>query len=336
MKYINMSGAYLKDSYKDIIKINTIDTDITNIRVDFDMKHIAVLKGYYFKPTSKDEKEVEYANKKQYKGEFTKVLVADTDINVLTEFMERDMYKNIDLTAIIRYSDIEPMLNLIKNEKIKYLRKNKKNFISNLFNKSKKACILFINYEKRERVFEYIEYDSEENEDFFLEYSKKDFVPALMLSKEEVLDINEKIQALKKKDLLCSGDDLFINPRSSYEEVISDEDIELICNTMSRTLYSMNDTIREVKEENKNKEEVEKLINILKEHTIKVLDNDIKSIEFENERTKDIYPSMTFNYITLARHSKNEIDDLFSFLEQKELKNKELLKYKNNVSELVI
>lgn len=336
MKYINMKGAFLKDNYQEVLKINAIDNDITNIHVEFELKDIVVLKGYYFKPTSKDEKEIEYGNKKIYKGKFTQAIVADTDSNALSNFMRRDMYENVDLTSMIRYSDIKPMLDLIKNKKIKDLRENKKSFISNIFNKSKKACILFINYETRERVFEYIEYDSEKNDDFFLEYSKKDFLPALTLSEKEVLDINEQIQDLKKKDFLSSGDNLFINPRSLYEKTITEKDIDDSCNILIRTVNALNETIEDVKNESKNKEEQEDIIKTLKQHTIKVLENDIKNIEFENTRVKDLYPKITFDYITLARHNKDKIEDLFDFIEEQNKKNNNLINYKNKLSELVI
>lgn len=312
MKYIDTSSGYLLEDYKDIVKIN--ENDVNNFK--FERKHLALIKGLVFKAGSDEDLP------KKYTAEMSKLVLADTDLNILTNFMIYGMYKTIDLTGIIRSSEIDPMYNLILKNNPKDLRHKKGNVFTSLFSKSEEVecCILFVNYETRERIFEHVIYNDDQNDKFFMDYSNKDFFPALILKKDEIEKTFKDFNKIEKKEVkLDFTDNIFINPRNLYGENIKEEEIKQITDPLYKLEKNWEDNKRdslndkELLNELKNEDKsIDAFLEELKDTTINAFINHLKNKNVKYER--DVLPEKTLDFITFARNDKEKMKKTFELI----------------------
>lgn len=317
MKYINTIPGYILEDYEEIVKIDDENEDNLNNFI-FERKHLALIKGFIFKEGSDENK------LKKYTAEMSKLVLADTDLNILTTFMNYEMYKKIDLTGIIRASEIDSMYNLMLKNNPKNFKNKKNNLLSKLFSKFKhnECCILFVNYTTRERIFEHIIYDDHPNDNFFMDYNDRGFLPALVLTRDEIEKTFDAFNKIESKEIkLDFADDVFVNGRDAYGKDLTEEEIKRIVDP----IYNLKETWKEYKEDTLNDIE---LIKELKEDGQTIQEfletmKDSTSISFMShlekykvKYEKDPLPENTFDSITFARNDYNRIIKIFELVSE--------------------
>lgn len=310
MKYIDTSSGYVLENYDDIVEIN--DEDLNNFH--FKRKHLALIKGLVFKAGADEDMP------KKYKAEMSKLVLADTDLNVLSFFMNNEMYKTIDLTGIIRASEIDPMYNLVSKNKPNDLRSKKGNILTNLFTKGEniECCILFVNYETRERIFEHIIFDNNQHDKFFIDYSNRGFFPALILKREEIEKTYDKFNKIENKEIkLDFVEDVFVNARCVYGKELTEEEIKIITDPIynlekgwkdyKKDCLKDKELIKELEEEGRT---IEEFFEESKESTVISFMTHLKRRNVNYET--DILPYKTLDLITFARNDEEKLKKIFS------------------------